>query len=254
MSKSRDSVNSDDGTEGIKDEECLIIILENGAISQLLLSAHLMRDLMSGKSDERTDRLFKVIRKRKRKVGKLMNSVDRALYMGVSLAFAAVLAFIFDMNLRKLFDAGGDLTGAMDGMFALLIPLVFAIIGVYLIILVLHPHFKKRAIPDSIKRIGQDIDAGNMTREKLEEYVSGLRADDEEVREYINTFGVKADIAMTLAISLVAFFLGAYGYIRSFTIGYESDPNILPVSLCFMFIIFAIVYTILKTMKVIWDV
>jgi len=212
---------------------------------------------MQSKADRPAGQLLRTLRYARDNVagrGRRTGALGRFKYMGVALAFAAALAAVFDRGVRGLADAGGDLPGALDGMFALLMPLVFAIVGVYLIVLVLHPHFKKAPMPDSIMRMRQGMGAEGRTREGIEEYATVLGSDDEEVRAYVDSFVVKADIAVTLAISLAAFFFGVYGYIRSFTIAHGGDPGMLSVSLCFMFMVFACVYTILKTMKVVWDV
>jgi hypothetical protein len=209
---------------------------------------------MSRKSDEpgHYKMIFGAIRRSRKTDGRPADRTDRIKYLAVSLVFSAVLAFVFDRTLDELHEVGGNLSGAMEGMFTLLITLVFAIVGVYLIVLVLHPHFKKMPVPASFKKISDRI-TDDITKEDLVEMVRSLET-DEEVEAYINTFGVKADIALTLSISLVAFFFGVYGYAKAYTIEYNSDPNILLVSLCFMFMVFACIYTILKTMKVVWDV
>ncbi|MDR0508963.1 MAG: hypothetical protein LBG63_03970 [Candidatus Methanoplasma sp.] len=189
------------------------------------------------------------------KNGKLLRSVDRVKYIGISVIFAAVLAAVFDSTLRRLHEMGGNLPGAIEGVFSLLIPIVFAIIGVYLVVHVLHPNFGKRPMPASLRKvIENDEVAENMTRDELLEFVKNLASKDEEIKTYLNTVSVKADIATTLGISIVAFFAGIYGYMTSYTIGYEGTMNILPVSLCFMFIVFSTVYMILKTMNIVWDV
>jgi len=199
------------------------------------------------------ERIFKVSSK-KRKSALRSKYADRVAYIIISIVFAVILAIVFDNNIRRLYSEGGDLPMVMDGMFSLLMTLTFAIIGVYLVVHVLHPNFVKRSVPDSIKKVAEDERiADEMTREELIDFVKDLEK-DEEVRAYMKTIGVKSDVATTLGAALLAFFFGMYAYMTSYTIGYDGPPNILPVSLCFMYIIFANVYMILKTMKVIWDV
>jgi predicted membrane-bound mannosyltransferase len=173
-------------------------------------------------------------------------------YLLISLAFSALLALVYYRELWILHDAGGNISGAIEGMFTILISLVFAIVGVYLIVLVLHPHFSKRPEPASLKKIRDNV-GEDTSREEIIDLLSDLEC-DKEVKEYMNTIGVKADIAITLAIALVAFFFGVFGYLMAFTIEYSSNPDIPMVSFCFMFNIFSCVFTILKTMKVAWDV
>ena len=175
-------------------------------------------------------------------------------YFVLPLVFAAALAVLFYCNLQKLNDLGGDVSNAMEAMFTLLLSLVFAIIGVYLVIHVLHPYFGKRPVPAKLEKIIDEETDSDMTREEIHEFLEDLRLNDEEIREYSDSIDVKTEIAVTLGLALVAFFLGIYGYIASFTIMYDDAPNILGISFCFMFIIFSIIYIVLKTMKVVWDV
>ena len=191
----------------------------------------------------------------KKKKGTRSKHSGHISYIIISIIFAVVLAVVFDNNIRMLYSEGGDLPAVVDGMFSLLMTLTFAIIGVYLVVHVLHPNFGKKAVPDSIRKMAEDDKVTeDLSREELINLVRDLESNDEEVREYMNTIGVKADVATTLGAALLAFFFGMYAYITSYTIGYAGSPNILPISICFMYIIFANVYMILKTMKVIWDV
>jgi hypothetical protein len=176
-------------------------------------------------------------------------------YLGAAAAFAIVLGIVFDRNIWKLYSAGGDLPGVLEGIFTILLTIIFAVISVYLLVHVLHPYFSKRQMPASLQRIISDENiVEDMSREELLGFVKDLASKDEDIKAYVKTIGVKSDIAVTLATSLVAFFLGMYGYMVSFTIGYDSEPNIISVTICFIFIIFSSVYMILKTMKVVWDV
>lgn len=199
-------------------------------------------------------RIFKMASDPKTKGGRAMKLANRIKYIGISLAFAAVLAAVFDKNLRKLYGMGGDLPSTLESMFTILMSMIFAIIGVYLVVHVLHPNFGKRPMPASLKKAVEGEDVTDMTKDELLQFIRDLESNDEEIRAYMDTIGIKTDIAVTLGMALAAFFFGMYGYMTSYTIGYESAPNILPVSLCFMFIIFSSVYMILKTMRVVWDV
>ncbi|MCL1810855.1 MAG: hypothetical protein FWG41_01330 [Methanomassiliicoccaceae archaeon] len=208
-------------------------------------------------SSEILKRMFRISPDPHTKSGRLMRSVSRIKYIGIAVAFAAILGIVFDKNIWKLYNAHGDLPNALEGMFSILMSLTFAIIGVYLIVHVLHPHFGKKPMPATIERIMEEDQAvESMSRDELLEFVKGLGTSDKEIEAYLKTISVKRDVAVTLGMSLVAFFLGMYGYMTSYTIGLEAgiDPNILPVSICFGYIIFSNVYMILKTMNVIWDV
>jgi len=216
-----------------------------------------MRECVPRKNSDSSEFLKKVFRlpEPQKRSGRRSRIFDRVKYLALSAVFAIVLAVVFDRTLRNLHDMGGDIPGAIEGVFSILMPIVFAIIGVYLVVHVLHPHFGKRPVPDSLKSImEEDKVPDNMAREELLEFIKELESKDEDVRTYLDTVSVKSDIAVTLGASIVAFFFGMYGYMTSYTIGYEGTPNILPVSLCFMYVTFSIVYTILKTMKVVWDV
>jgi len=189
------------------------------------------------------------------KSGRLAKSADRIKYVVISVIFAVVLALVFDNTLRRLHAMGGNLPGAIEGVFSLLIPIVFAIIGVYLVVHVLHPNFGKRPVPASLRKVMEDEEViEDMTKEELIEFVRDLASKDEEIKMYLNTVSVKTDIATTLGISIVAFFAGMYGYMTSYTIEYGGTANVLPVSLCFMFVVFSTVYMILRTMNIVWDV
>ena len=174
-------------------------------------------------------------------------------YIGIPFVFAFILAVLFYKNLQRILDAGGDLSDIMDGTFTLLLSLIFAIIGVYLVIHVLHPSFGKRPVPAKLEKIVDEKATEDMTRDELLEFVNDLGSDDEEISGYIDTITVKADIAVTLGLALAAFFCGMYGYMESSVAAYHT-PDILIMSLSFMFVIFSIIYTMLKTMKVVWDV
>jgi len=189
------------------------------------------------------------------KSGMVKGFVGKVKYICISVLFASVLALAFDRNLNKLYEVSGDLPSAVEGVFSILIGIIFAVIGVYLVVHVLHPHFGRRPLPTSLAKFIENSEAvEDMDGDELLEAVNNLASKDEEVKSYLNTVAVKTDIAVTLGASLIAFFLGMYGYMLSYTIGYEGEPNILPVSICFAYIIFSVVYTILKTMKVVWDV
>jgi len=179
---------------------------------------------------------------------------DLVRYTVIPLLFATALAILFDSNLHKLHDMGEEISGVMEGTFTILMSLIFAIIGVFLVVHVLHPNFGKRPVPAKLKDVAAESGTDDMTREELLEFVTELGSDDKEIEEYLNTIDVKTDVAVTLGLALVAFFFGMYGYLASFTIGYEATPNLLWVSFSFMYIVFSIVYTILRTMKVVWDV
>ena len=189
------------------------------------------------------------------KGGRRSRSENRLTYVAIAILFAVVLGFVFDRDLLKIYQMGGNLSGAMSGIFTLLMSITFAIISVYLVVHVLHPHFVKRPVPASLQKIiKEEKIREDMTRDELFDFVKELEQNDEEIKAYLDTARVKSDIAITLAAALMAFFVGMYGYMTSFTIVYESDPNLIIVSLCFMYIIFSNVYTILKTMSVVWDV
>jgi hypothetical protein len=199
-------------------------------------------------------KIFKIRESRKKRDGRHKGVIGRITFIAVAVVFAFILGFIFDRNLWRLYNAGGDLPGAIEGMFTILMSLTFAIIGVYLVVHVLHPHFGKMPLPNKLKEVfKEERFHEDMTREELTDIVEELGSND-EVKAYIDTFSVKSDIAFTLAMSLVAFFAGMYGYMTSITIGYDSSPNIFSVSACLTIIIFSNVYMILKTMKVVWDV
>lgn len=225
-------------------------------ITNPFLNTHQIGNHVPKKRRSTSDILKRTFRLDSRKKGVIRSKYsDRTLYIIISAIFAVVLAVVFDNNIRALYNRGGDLPTVVDGMFSLLMTLTFAIIGVYLVVHVLHPNFGKKSVPASIKKVTEDNKiAEDMSREELIEFIKDLESSDEEVKAYMNTIGVKADVATTLGAALLAFFFGMYAYITSYTIGYEGSPNILPISLCFTYIIFANVYMILKTMKVIWDV
>ena len=212
---------------------------------------------VSKKNRNTTETLKKVFRipEAQTRGGKVRAFVGKGKYIAVSLLFASVLAAAFNRNLNRLYEVGGDLPSAVEGVFSILIGIIFAVIGVYLVVYVLHPHFGRKPLPISIVKFIENSEAvENMDGDEILEAVNNLASKDEEVRLYLDSVAVKTDIAVTLGASLIAFFLGMYGYMLSYTIGYEGEPNILPVSICFAYIIFSVVYTILKTMKVVWDV
>jgi len=225
--------------------------------ASLLLSAHGIRGHVAQKNRNSSAilrKIFSIAPDPGTKGGKLMRSVNRLKYVGISVIFAVILAFVFDRNIWKLYNGGGDLQNALDGMFSLLMTLTFAIMGVFLVVHVLHPHFGKRPVPASLKdAVGDQSVTENMSREELLGFIKELES-DEEIKAYMETIGVKSDIALTLGIALLAFFFGMYGYMTSYTIGFEGSPNLLPISLCFFYIISSNVYMILKTMNVVWDV
>jgi len=189
------------------------------------------------------------------KGGRRRKLVNQLRYIAVSVMFAAIISLVFDRNLWDLYNKGGDLTSAVEGVFSFLIPIIFAIISVYLIVHVLHPHFGKRPVPESLKKIiDEDNIPDNLERDEMYEFVKDLVVNDEEIRTYLDTVNVKSDIAVTLGTSLVAFFAGMYAYVAAYTLEYANPPGILTISVCFAVIVFSVVYTILKTMKVLWDV
>lgn len=198
-------------------------------------------------------RLFRVNISPNKKTDPHVRSSGVIRYTGIPLIFAVVLALVFHSNLQKISDHGGDIANIMEGTFTILLSLIFAVIGVYLVIHVLHPYFGKRPVPTKLKNVATENDAEDITVVEFIELAKDLRS-DREVEEYLDTIVVKADIAVTLGFSLAAFFFGMYGYMASSTVGYDASPNFLWISLCFMFLVFSIVYTILKTMKVVWDV
>lgn len=173
-------------------------------------------------------------------------------YFVFSTLFAIILALMFDRLLRNLFNEGGDAAGMVNGMFTMVISLVFAVLGVYLVILVLHPRFVKRPIPKSLRKIlEENTIPEDMCREEIVEFISDLEANDSEIKEYLDSLSVKSDIAVTLAMSLMALFLGIYAYMVSYSITYG---DITAITLCFAFTMFSMVYIILKTMRVVWEV
>jgi predicted PurR-regulated permease PerM len=112
-------------------------------------------------------------------------------YFVLPLVFAAALAVLFYYDLQKLYDLGGDLSDVSVGMFTLLLSLVFAIVGVYLVIHVLHPYFGKRPVPAKLEKIIDEETDSDMTREELHDFLEDLRSNDEEIREYSDSIDVK---------------------------------------------------------------
>ena len=212
---------------------------------------------MAKKKRDSSEVLKKVFRlpQSQTKGGRRRKRVNQLRYIAVSVMFAAIISLVFDRNLWDLYNKGGDLTSAVEGVFSFLIPIIFAIISVYLIVHVLHPHFGKRPVPESLKKIiEEDNIPDNLERDEMYEFVKDLVVNDEDIRTYLDTVNVKSDIAVTLGTSLVAFFAGMYAYVAAYTLEYADPPGILTISICFAVIVFSVVYTILKTMKVLWDV
>jgi len=223
----------------------------------MILKKHLIKKYVAQRNYSKAvilEKKFKNDSDPKSKGGAHPISADLIKYTIIPLIFAAALAILFDNNLHKLHDLGEEISGVMEGTFTILLSLIFAIIGVYLVVHVLHPNFGKRPVPAKLRHIAAEKGAEDMNREELFEFVTELGSGDEEIEEYLDTIDVKTDVAVTLGLALIAFFLGMYGYVASFTIGYAANPNLLWISLCFMYVIFSIVYTILRTMKVVWDV
>ena len=215
-----------------------------------------MRDTVPKKKREPVDVLKRVFRihSHNKKGGVLSRTLNRLIYMAVALVFALVLATVFYSSLWRMHDSGLIVSGVMEGTFTIMMSLTFAIIGVYLVVHVLHPHFGKRPVPKSLEKVIEECNVSDdMTRDDLICVIKEAEA-DEEIKAYLDTLGVKTDIAVTLFIALVAFFLGMYGYLAAFTVELDQTPDILGISFCFMFTIFSGVYMILKTMKVVWDV
>ncbi|AIZ56918.1 hypothetical protein Mpt1_c10500 [Candidatus Methanoplasma termitum] len=210
---------------------------------------------MPKKSREPADILRKVLRVRNPdEGGRLSKIAGKAVYVVTSLAFAFILSIVFHNGLWRLHNAGSDVSGVMEGTFTILVSITFAIVSVYLVVNVLHPHFKKKPVPKSLESIIKECNiSDDMTREDLICIIKKAE-EDEEIKAYIGTIGVKSDIAITLLTALIAFFLGMYGYIASFTVELDAAPDILVISFCFMFVVFSGVYMILKTMKIVWDV
>ena len=212
---------------------------------------------MAKRNRDSSEVLKKVFRlpQAQKKGGRRRKTVNQIRYIAVSGFFAVIISLVFDRNLWDLYNKGGDLTSAVEGVFSFLIPIIFAIISVYLIVHVLHPHFGKRPVPESLKKIIDENNIpDNLEKDEMYDFVKDLVVNDEEIRTYLDTVNVKSDIAVTLGTSLVAFFAGMYAYVAAYTLEYADPPGILTISVCFAVIVFSVVYTILKTMKVLWDV